>query len=135
MIGTNCFRAAIDDCPTSSRCHAISAPPNDGQSAPLSQSSDVCLPYLVISCSSRSMPAWPSSWPDPDQRRGRRHTLSGAASAGVASPPLTPMPHPFFQGMFAGGHEKTAALAAEYRAMAADGAVLADQGNHEPGNS
>jgi lysophospholipase L1-like esterase len=28
------------------------------------------------------------------------------------------MPHPFFQGMFAGGHEKTAALAAEYRAMA-----------------
>ncbi|TPK93734.1 MULTISPECIES: SGNH/GDSL hydrolase family protein [unclassified Mesorhizobium] len=36
----------------------------------------------------------------------------------VAPPPLTPMPHPFFQGMFAGGHEKTAALAAEYRAMA-----------------
>jgi lysophospholipase L1-like esterase len=26
--------------------------------------------------------------------------------------------HPFFQGMFEGGHEKTAALAAQYRAMA-----------------
>lgn len=36
----------------------------------------------------------------------------------VAPPPLTPMPHPFFQGMFEGGHEKTAALAAQYRAMA-----------------
>lgn len=36
----------------------------------------------------------------------------------VAPPPLTPMPHPFFQGMFEGGHEKSAALAAQYRAMA-----------------
>lgn len=36
----------------------------------------------------------------------------------VAPPPLTPMPHPFFQGMFEGGHEKTAALSAQYRAMA-----------------
>jgi lysophospholipase L1-like esterase len=36
----------------------------------------------------------------------------------VAPPPLTPMPHPFFQGMFEGGQEKTAALAAQYRAMA-----------------
>lgn len=36
----------------------------------------------------------------------------------VAPPPLTPMPHPFFQGMFEGGHEKTAALATQYRAMA-----------------
>ncbi|MBL8581963.1 MAG: SGNH/GDSL hydrolase family protein [Rhizobiaceae bacterium] len=35
----------------------------------------------------------------------------------VAPPPLTPMPHPFFQGMFEGGHEKSAALAREYRAM------------------
>jgi lysophospholipase L1-like esterase len=36
----------------------------------------------------------------------------------VAPPPLTPIPHPFFQGMFGGGHEKTAALAEEYRGMA-----------------
>lgn len=36
----------------------------------------------------------------------------------VAPPPLTPMPHPFFQGMFGGGHEKTAELATQYRAMA-----------------
>jgi len=36
----------------------------------------------------------------------------------VAPPQLTPMPHPFFQGMFEGGHEKTAALATQYRAMA-----------------
>lgn len=36
----------------------------------------------------------------------------------VAPPPLTPMPHPFFQGMFGGGHEKSAALAEQYRAMA-----------------
>ena len=36
----------------------------------------------------------------------------------VAPPPLAPMPHPFFQGMFKGGHEKTAALAGQYRAMA-----------------
>ncbi|WP_299847469.1 SGNH/GDSL hydrolase family protein [uncultured Paracoccus sp.] len=36
----------------------------------------------------------------------------------VAPPPLTPMPHPYFQGMFEGGHEKSTALAAQYRAMA-----------------
>ena len=36
----------------------------------------------------------------------------------VAPPPLAPMPHPFFDGMFEGGHEKTAALSAQYRAMA-----------------
>ena len=36
----------------------------------------------------------------------------------VAPPPLTPMPHPFFQGMFEGGHEKSIALAREYAAMA-----------------
>ncbi len=36
----------------------------------------------------------------------------------VAPPPLAPMPHPFFDGMFEGGHEKTAALAGQYRTMA-----------------
>ncbi len=36
----------------------------------------------------------------------------------VAPPPLAAMPHPFFVGMFEGGREKTAALAAQYRAMA-----------------
>lgn len=36
----------------------------------------------------------------------------------IAPPPLTPMPHPFFQGMFGGGHEKSAELAEQYRAMA-----------------
>lgn len=36
----------------------------------------------------------------------------------VAPPPLTPMPHPYFQGMFEGGHEKSAALTEQYRAMA-----------------
>jgi len=36
----------------------------------------------------------------------------------VAPPPLAVLPHPFFQGMFEGGHEKTAALAGQYRAMA-----------------
>lgn len=36
----------------------------------------------------------------------------------VAPPPLAPMPHPYFDGMFEGGHEKTAALAGQYRAMA-----------------
>ncbi len=35
----------------------------------------------------------------------------------VAPPPLAPMPHPFFDGMFEGGHEKTAALAGQYRSM------------------
>lgn len=28
------------------------------------------------------------------------------------------MPHPFFQGMFEGGHQKTSALAAHYEALA-----------------
>ena len=36
----------------------------------------------------------------------------------VAPPPLAAMPHPFFDGMFEGGHAKTAALAWQYRAMA-----------------
>lgn len=36
----------------------------------------------------------------------------------VAPPPLTPMPHPFFQGMFGGGHEKTAELGEHYKNMA-----------------
>ena len=36
----------------------------------------------------------------------------------VAPPPLAPMPHPFFDGMFEGGREKTVALAGQYRAMA-----------------
>lgn len=36
----------------------------------------------------------------------------------VAPPPLTPMPHPFFQGMFGGGHEKTAELGEQYKNMA-----------------
>jgi lysophospholipase L1-like esterase len=36
----------------------------------------------------------------------------------VAPPPLAALPHLFFQGMFEGGHEKTAALADQYRAMA-----------------
>lgn len=36
----------------------------------------------------------------------------------VAPPPLTPMPHPFFQGMFGGGHEKSAQLGQQYQAMA-----------------
>jgi lysophospholipase L1-like esterase len=36
----------------------------------------------------------------------------------VAPPPLAKMPHPFFDGMFDGGREKTAALAEQYRAMA-----------------
>ncbi|MEH6727979.1 MAG: SGNH/GDSL hydrolase family protein [Hyphomicrobiales bacterium] len=36
----------------------------------------------------------------------------------VAPPPLVPMPHPHFQGMFGGGHEKSAELGAHYRNMA-----------------
>lgn len=36
----------------------------------------------------------------------------------VAPPPLTAMPHPFFQGMFGGGREKTAELGRQYRDMA-----------------
>jgi lysophospholipase L1-like esterase len=36
----------------------------------------------------------------------------------VAPPPLVPIPHPFFQGMFGGGHEKSAQLAQQYRDMA-----------------
>tara|TARA_R110002094_G_scaffold195137_3_gene168263 strand:- start:2055 stop:2717 length:663 start_codon:yes stop_codon:yes gene_type:complete len=36
----------------------------------------------------------------------------------VAPPPLTEMSHPFFQGMFGGGHEKSAELSEQYRAMA-----------------
>lgn len=36
----------------------------------------------------------------------------------VAPPPLAAMPDPWFQGMFEGGHEKSAALATQYRALA-----------------
>lgn len=36
----------------------------------------------------------------------------------VAPPPLTPMPHPYFQGMFGGGHEKSNELSKQYAAMA-----------------
>lgn len=36
----------------------------------------------------------------------------------VAPPPLTPMPHPYFQGMFGGAHDKTAQLGRQYRDMA-----------------
>lgn len=36
----------------------------------------------------------------------------------VAPPPLVEMPHPFFQGMFGGSHEKSAELGKQYRAMA-----------------
>jgi lysophospholipase L1-like esterase len=36
----------------------------------------------------------------------------------VAPPPLTPIPHPFFQGMFGGGHEKSQELGEQYRHMA-----------------
>ncbi|KQT52306.1 MULTISPECIES: SGNH/GDSL hydrolase family protein [unclassified Aureimonas] len=36
----------------------------------------------------------------------------------VSPPPLAAMPNPWFQGMFEGGHEKSAALADQYRALA-----------------
>jgi lysophospholipase L1-like esterase len=36
----------------------------------------------------------------------------------IAPPPLTPMPHPYFQSLFGGGHEKTAALGKLYRDLA-----------------
>ena len=36
----------------------------------------------------------------------------------VAPPPLQPMPHPFFQGMFGSGHEKSAELGKQYQDMA-----------------
>jgi lysophospholipase L1-like esterase len=36
----------------------------------------------------------------------------------VAPPPLTDMPHPYFQGMFEGGLEKSKQLARQYRDMA-----------------
>lgn len=36
----------------------------------------------------------------------------------VAPPPLAPIPDPFFQGMFAGGHEKSTQLADQYRQLA-----------------
>lgn len=36
----------------------------------------------------------------------------------VAPPPLTPMPHPYFQGMFGGGHEKTGQLGQQYKDLA-----------------
>jgi lysophospholipase L1-like esterase len=70
----------------------------------------------------------------------------------IAPPPLKPMPHPFFQGMFEGGHEKTLALAGQYRAMAdfmkvdflnagdfaatdgCDGIHFVTENNHDLGN-
>lgn len=36
----------------------------------------------------------------------------------VAPPPLSPMPHPYFQGMFGGAHVKTQELGKQYRDMA-----------------
>lgn len=36
----------------------------------------------------------------------------------VAPPPLTPMPDPWFEGMFEGGHEKSRQLAKQYQALA-----------------
>ncbi len=36
----------------------------------------------------------------------------------VAPPPLAPMPHPYFQGMFEGGYEKSVELNARYHDMA-----------------
>lgn len=36
----------------------------------------------------------------------------------VAPPALTPMPHPYFQGMFGGAHPKSAELGQQYAAMA-----------------
>jgi lysophospholipase L1-like esterase len=36
----------------------------------------------------------------------------------MAAPPLAKMPHPFFQGMFEGGHEKTEELAQQYADLA-----------------
>uniref|UniRef100_UPI0030D776A0 SGNH/GDSL hydrolase family protein n=1 Tax=uncultured Hoeflea sp. TaxID=538666 RepID=UPI0030D776A0 len=36
----------------------------------------------------------------------------------VAPPPLTPMSHPYFQGMFGGGHEKTGQLGQQYKDLA-----------------
>lgn len=36
----------------------------------------------------------------------------------VSPPPLAEMPDPWFQGMFEGGHEKSAALGPQYRALA-----------------
>jgi lysophospholipase L1-like esterase len=36
----------------------------------------------------------------------------------IAPPPLAEIPHPWFEGMFAGGHEKGAELAAHYQALA-----------------
>ncbi len=35
----------------------------------------------------------------------------------VAPPPLTPMPDPWFEGMFGGGHEKSRELARHYEAL------------------
>lgn len=36
----------------------------------------------------------------------------------IAPPPLTPMPHPFFQGMFGGAHEKSNEIGQQYKDMA-----------------
>ena len=36
----------------------------------------------------------------------------------VSPPPLTPMPHPYFQGMFGGGHDKSTELGQQYKDMA-----------------
>ena len=57
-----------------------------------------------------------------------RQVLASAGGAGtgypapqvllVAPPPLSPMPHPWFQNLFEGGHEKTARLGEMYLALA-----------------
>jgi len=56
------------------------------------------------------------------------HVLTGAGGIGtvypapkclvVAPPPLAVMPHPFFAGLYEGGHEKSKELGAQYKAMA-----------------
>lgn len=49
----------------------------------------------------------------------------------IAPPPLTPMPHAWFQGMFEGGHEKTRELAKHYQALASfTGVSFLDAGDH-----
>ena len=45
-------------------------------------------------------------------------TYPGARCLVIAPPPLSPMPHEFFQGMFGGGHAKSAELGKQYKAMA-----------------
>lgn len=71
----------------------------------------------------------------------------------VSPPPLTPMPHPFFQGMFGDAHEKSNQLAKQYKDMAdfmkidflnagdfittdgCDGIHFTAENNHDLGNA